>query len=67
MILKKLKRRCFKKPKSVMIGGLVDYILQPIDERGNEKLAYYQPSLWPENPEHGGINTFESLVIHIIN
>ena len=41
MILKKLKRTSFKKPKSVMIGGLVDYILQPLDEKGNEKIAYY--------------------------
>ena len=41
MILKKLKRNSFKKPKAVMIGELVEYILQPIDERGNAKLAYY--------------------------
>jgi hypothetical protein len=41
MILKKMKRRCFKKPKAVMIGGLLDYILQPTDDRGIEKLAYY--------------------------
>jgi hypothetical protein len=41
MILKKMKQRCFKKGKAVMIGGLVDYILQLTDERGNDKLAYY--------------------------
>ena len=41
MILKKMKRRCCKKPKAVMIGGLVDYILQPLDDQGREKLAYY--------------------------
>jgi hypothetical protein len=41
MILKKMKRRCFKKGKAVMIGGLVDYILQLTDERGNDKLAYH--------------------------
>jgi len=41
MILKKMKRRCFKKPKAVMIGGLLDYILQPVDDREIDKLAYY--------------------------
>ena len=41
MILKKLKRRSFKKPKATMIGELVEYITQAVDERGNEKLAYY--------------------------
>ena len=41
MILKKLKRRVFTKPKATMIGDLVDYILQPQDEYGKDKLAYY--------------------------
>lgn len=41
MILKKLKRRVFTKPKPTMIAELIDYILQPQDENGNEKLAYY--------------------------
>lgn len=41
MILKKLKRRVFTKPKATMIAELVDYILQPQDENGNDKLAYY--------------------------
>ena len=41
MILKKLKRRVFTKPKATMIGELVDYILQPQDEYGKDKLAYY--------------------------
>ena len=40
MIVKKLKRTSFKKSKSVMIGGLVDYILAEHDDRGNDKLAY---------------------------
>jgi hypothetical protein len=40
MILKKLKRRVFDKPKATMIGKLVEYILQPQDENGNDKLAY---------------------------
>jgi hypothetical protein len=33
MILKKLKRTSFKKPKAAMIGALVDYILAAADER----------------------------------
>ena len=33
MIVKKLKRTSFKKSKSVMIGGLVDYILAEHDDR----------------------------------
>lgn len=41
MILKKLKRRVFTKPKATMIAGLVDYILQRQDENGNDKLAYH--------------------------
>lgn len=40
MIVKKLKRTSFKKSKSVMIGGLVDYILAEHDDRGKDKLAY---------------------------
>jgi hypothetical protein len=40
MILKKLKRTSFKKPKAIMIGALVDYILAVIDEGGNEKTKY---------------------------
>lgn len=40
MIIKKLKRTSFKKSKSVMIGGLVDYILAEHDDRGKNKLAY---------------------------
>lgn len=40
MIVKKLKRTSFKKPKAVMIGGLVDYILAEHDDRGKDKLAY---------------------------
>ncbi|MFR8053340.1 MAG: TraI/MobA(P) family conjugative relaxase [Bilophila wadsworthia] len=40
MIIKKLKRTRFKKSKSVMIGGLVDYILAGHDDRGKDKLAY---------------------------
>ena len=40
MIIKKLKRTSFKKSKSVMIGGLVDYILAEHDDRGKDKLAY---------------------------
>ena len=40
MIIKKLKRTSFKKSKSVMIGGLVDYILAEHDDRGKKKLAY---------------------------
>ncbi len=40
MIVKKLKRTSFKKSKSVMIGGLVDYILAGHDDRGKDKLAY---------------------------
>ena len=40
MIVKKLKRTSFKKSKSVMIGGLVDYILAEHDDRGKDKLSY---------------------------
>jgi len=40
MILKKLKRTWFIKPKAVMIGGLLDYILALKDEGGNGKLRY---------------------------
>ena len=40
MIVKKFKRTSFKKSKSVMIGGLVDYILAEHDDRGKDKLAY---------------------------
>ena len=40
MIIKKLKRTSFKKSKSVMIGGLVDYILAEHDDRGKDKFAY---------------------------
>ena len=40
MIIKKLKRTSFKKSKSVMIGGLVDYILAAYDEEGRDKLAF---------------------------
>ena len=40
MIVKKLKRTSFKKSKAVMIGGLVDYILDEHDDRGKDKLAY---------------------------
>lgn len=40
MIIKKLKRTSFKKPKSTMIGGLVDYILASHDEEGRDKLAF---------------------------
>ena len=40
MIVKKFKRTSFKKSKSVMIGGLVDYILAEHDGRGKDKLAY---------------------------
>lgn len=40
MIIKKLKRTSSKKSKSVMIGGLVDYILAEHDDRGKNKLAY---------------------------
>ena len=37
MIVKKLKRTSFKKSRSVMIGGLVDYILAGHDDRGKDK------------------------------
>jgi hypothetical protein len=36
MILKKMKRTVFTKPKATMISGLVDYILQSHDA-GNRK------------------------------
>ncbi|WP_165071269.1 hypothetical protein [Desulfovibrio sp. ZJ200] len=32
MIVKKLKRTSFKKSKSAMIGGLVDYVLASHDD-----------------------------------
>lgn len=37
MIVKKLKRTSFKKSRSVMIGGLVDYILAGHDDRDKDK------------------------------
>ena len=40
MIVKKLKRTSFKKSKSTMICGLVDYILASHDEEGRGKLAF---------------------------
>jgi hypothetical protein len=40
MIIKKLKSTSFTKPKATMISNLVDYILAPKDENGNEKTAY---------------------------
>ena len=40
MIIKKLKRTSFKKSKSTMIGGLVDYILASHDDEGRGKLAF---------------------------
>lgn len=40
MIVKKLKRTSFKKSKSTMIGGLVDYILAEHDDNGKGKLAF---------------------------
>ncbi|WP_165072859.1 hypothetical protein [Desulfovibrio sp. ZJ200] len=40
MIVKKLKRTSFKKSKSAMIGGLVDYILASHDDAGRDKLAF---------------------------
>ncbi|WP_301188206.1 TraI/MobA(P) family conjugative relaxase [uncultured Desulfovibrio sp.] len=40
MIVKKLKRTSFKKSKSTMIGGLVDYILAEQDDNGKDKLAF---------------------------
>ena len=40
MIVKKLKRTIFKKSKSTMIGGLVDYILAEHDDNGKDKLAF---------------------------
>ena len=40
MIIKKLKRTSFKKSKSTMIGGLVDYILASHDDEGRDKLAF---------------------------
>jgi hypothetical protein len=40
MIVKKLKRASFRKPKATMIAGLVEYIFAASDENGNEKLAY---------------------------
>lgn len=40
MILKKLKWTSFKKPKAVMISGLLDYILAPEDEKGGEKTLW---------------------------
>jgi hypothetical protein len=40
MILKKLKRTNFTKPKATMIAALVDYIFAKTDEEGRDKLAY---------------------------
>jgi hypothetical protein len=40
MILKKMKRASFKKPKATMIAALLDYIFAEKDENGREKLAY---------------------------
>lgn len=40
MIVKKLKRTSFKKSKSTIIGGLVDYILAEHDDNGKGKLAF---------------------------
>jgi len=40
MILKKLKRTNFEKPKATMIAALVDYIFAEKDEYGNDKLMY---------------------------
>ena len=40
MILKKLKRTNFEKPKASMIAALVDYIFAEKDEYGNDKLMY---------------------------
>lgn len=41
MILKKLKRRVFRKPKATMIRELIAYILQPQDDKGQDKLSYH--------------------------
>ncbi len=41
MILKKLKRRVFRKPKATMIRELIAYIMQRQDESGIDKLAYH--------------------------
>jgi hypothetical protein len=41
MILKKLKRRVFRKPKATMIRELITYVLQPKDENGKDKLSYH--------------------------
>ena len=38
MILKKLKRTNFEKPKATMIAALVDYIFAEKDEYGNDKI-----------------------------
>ena len=40
MIVKKLKRTVFNKPKAAMISGLVDYILAPSDAFDREKRVY---------------------------
>lgn len=40
MIVKKLKRKSFRKPKAIMIGDLVDYIFASKDEHGEAKLLY---------------------------
>jgi hypothetical protein len=40
MILKKLKRTKFTKPKATMIAALVDYIFAKTDEESRDKLAY---------------------------
>ena len=40
MIVKKMKRTNFSKPKAVMISALVDYIFASHDDQGKEKLAH---------------------------
>ena len=40
MILKKLKRTSFTKPKATMIRNLVDYIIAAKDDNGREKTVY---------------------------
>lgn len=42
MILKKLKRTNFEKPKATMIAALVDYIFAEKDEYGNDKLDVFR-------------------------
>lgn len=46
MIVKKLKRTSFKKPKAVMIGGLVDYILaEQLPTRRSGNSSFPKPVL----------------------